>query len=219
MSAFSQAAFDVSVARLEHLPPEGPPEVAVIGRSNVGKSSAINALTGRRRLAFVSRTPGRTQTLNFFALGSLGRLVDVPGYGYARVPQAIRAGWGELVGGYLRGRATLAAVVVIMDARHAPTARDTELIDWLEPAGWHLLVLLSKCDKLARAARQESLQRAQAALAATRFRAEVLLFSGLTGEGVEKARTLLEAWLSDAAPGPGNKKPPVKGIKPGAKMP
>lgn len=219
MSAFSQAAFSVSVAHLEDLPPEGPPEVAIVGRSNVGKSSAINALTGRRRLAFVSRTPGRTQTLNFFAIGSLGRLVDVPGYGYARVPQAMRANWDRLAGGYLRERASLAAVAVIMDARHAPAPRDAELIGWVKPTGRPLLVLLSKCDKIARAARQAALRRTRAALAAAGVHAESLLFSSLTGEGVDEARQLLEAWLRDAPPGPENKRPPVKGIKPGAKMP
>ncbi|MDA8107646.1 MAG: ribosome biogenesis GTP-binding protein YihA/YsxC [Betaproteobacteria bacterium] len=195
MSAFSQAAFNISVARLEDLPPEGPPEVAVVGRSNVGKSSAINALTGRRRLAFVSRTPGRTQTLNFFTIGSLGRLVDVPGYGYARVPQAMRADWDRLVGGYLRERASLAGVAVIMDARHAPTPKDAELTGWLKPTGLTLLVLLSKCDKLARAARQTALRRTRAALSAAGMHAEVLLFSSLTGEGVEEARHVLETWL------------------------
>jgi GTP-binding protein len=212
VSALSQAAFSISVARLEQLPPEGPPELAVVGRSNVGKSSAINALTGRRKLAFVSKTPGRTQTLNFFALGSTGRLVDLPGYGYARVPHAVRAQWDRLVGGYLQERRSLAAVLLIMDARHAPTPQDTQLIHWLRPLRCSLLVLLSKCDKLSRGARHAALRRTQQVLAAAGLSAEARLFSSLTGEGVEEARALLEGWLAAARAGAVNKKPPVKGM-------
>ncbi|HVB48535.1 MAG TPA: ribosome biogenesis GTP-binding protein YihA/YsxC [Burkholderiales bacterium] len=212
MSALSQAVFTMSVARLEQLPPEGPPELAIVGRSNVGKSSAINALAGRRRLAFVSKTPGRTQTLNFFDLGAMGRLVDLPGYGYARVPQAVRAQWDRLVGGYLQGRASLAAVVVILDARRSLTPQDAQVIRWLAPLGRPLLILLSKCDKLSRAARQTALQGMREALSATAARVELRLFSSLTGEGVEEARSLLEAWLRAAQPDPGNKRPPAKGM-------
>lgn len=212
MSAFSHAAYSLSVARLEDLPPEGPPELAIVGRSNVGKSSAINALAGRRRLAFVSKTPGRTQTLNFFDLGPLGRLVDLPGYGYARVPLAVREQWDRLVGGYLQVRASLVAVAVIMDARHAPTPQDAQLLRWLKPMGRQLIVLLSKCDKLSRSGREAARRRVREALLAEGVRAELLLFSSLTGEGVEDARTLLETWLRAAQPGPGNKRPPAKGM-------
>src|SRR5262250_596098 len=101
MKALSQAQFLASSADPAGLPPPGPPELAFAGRSNVGKSSAINALTGRRRLAFSSKTPGRTQTINFFDLGDAGRLADLPGYGYASVSQSMRAGWDALIGGYL----------------------------------------------------------------------------------------------------------------------
>src|SRR5512146_1879214 len=118
MTIFSQAAFIASAGRREDFPAEGPPEIAFLGRSNVGKSSAINALVGRRRLAFASKTPGRTQTVNFYDLGGKARLVDLPGYGYARVPQPVRAQWDALVGGYLSDRESRAGVVVIMDARH-----------------------------------------------------------------------------------------------------
>ena len=113
-----QAQFLASVGRAAELPPPGPPEVAFAGRSNVGKSSAINAILGRKRLAFTSKTPGRTQTINFYDLAGAARLVDLPGYGFARVPQAVRAQWQALVGAYLDSRATLAGVVVVMDARH-----------------------------------------------------------------------------------------------------
>lgn len=180
------------------MPPEDVPELAFAGRSNVGKSSAINALAGRRRLAFVSKTPGRTQTINFFDLAGLGRLVDLPGYGYARVPQEIRAQWDQLVGGYLGSRGALAGVVVLMDARRPFTEHDQHLLQWLRPAGRRLLVLLSKCDKLSRAERAKVLKAARSRLERDAHGAEVLLFSSQSGEGVEQARALLDGWLRAA---------------------
>src|SRR2546423_9862452 len=108
MTGFAQAVFLRAAGRIADLPPPGPPEVAFAGRSNVGKSSAINALAGRRRLAFTSKTPGRTQTINFYALGQGSMLVDLPGYGYARVSRELRSQWQALVGAYLRSRTTLA---------------------------------------------------------------------------------------------------------------
>src|SRR5688572_32325871 len=113
MKAFAHAAFLASSGSTADMPPAGPPEIAFAGRSNVGKSSAINALLGRKRLAFTSKTPGRTQTINFYALADAARLVDLPGYGYARAPQALREQWKELAGAYLT-RQTVAGVVVIM---------------------------------------------------------------------------------------------------------
>lgn len=148
MRAFDQAQYVASIGKLSQLPPTGPPEIAFCGRSNVGKSSAINALTGRKRLAFTSKTPGRTQTINFFDIGEGLRLADLPGYGFARVPQAVRAQWDRLVGGYLSARETLAALVVIMDARRPFTEHDARMLDWAQPLGRPVLVLLSKADKL-----------------------------------------------------------------------
>jgi len=208
-SVFSRVEFLVSAGITGGLPPEDLPELAFAGRSNVGKSSAINALARRKRLAFVSKTPGRTQTINFFNLGDRGRLVDLPGYGYARVPQAVRAEWDQLVGGYMSSRSTLAGVVVLMDARHPFTPQDENLLEWLQPAGRRLLVLLSKCDKLSRQERAKALKECQARLAGRPLNAEARLFSSLSGEGVEGTRTLLDGWLRDA--GAGHKKPPVKG--------
>jgi len=208
-SAFSKVEFLVSAGVTGGLPSEDLPELAFAGRSNVGKSSAINALARRKRLAFVSKTPGRTQTINFFDLGGRGRLVDLPGYGYARVPQAVRAQWDQLVGGYLGARRSLAGVVVLMDARHPFTAHDEYLLEWLRPVAQRLLVLLSKSDKLSRQARTKVLGEARARLAGGAHNAEVRLFSTLSGEGVDETRTLLEAWLQAA--GDGHKKPPVKG--------
>ena len=216
MNMFSQAEFIASVGRLSELPPEGVPELVFAGRSNVGKSSAINALANRKRLAFFSKTPGRTQTINFFDLGGRARLVDLPGYGYARVPQSVRAQWDALVGGYLRDRDSLAGVVVIMDARHPFMAHDLAMLQWVAPLGLPLLVLLSKSDKLSRAERKAALAGAQRRLALTGADGGVLLFSSPTGEGVDEARAILERWLQAATgrgdtPAAGNKRPPVKG--------
>jgi GTP-binding protein len=202
MKAFSQAEFLASSAGPADMPPSGPPEIAFAGRSNVGKSSAINALVGRKRLAFTSKTPGRTQTINFFRLGEEGRLVDLPGYGYAKVPQSVRDQWRTLVGSYITSRDTLTGVVLVMDARHPLTELDLQLIHFLGDVP--LLALLSKADKLPREQQANALASVKASL-----QAEVRLFSSLTRQGVEECRDLLEHWLSA---GRGNKKPPVKGI-------
>lgn len=206
MSAFSQATFLASSGSAADLPAAGPPEIAFAGRSNVGKSSAINALLGRKRLAFTSKTPGRTQTINFFSLGDEARFVDLPGYGFARVPRALRAQWEQLVGSYIGSRDSLVGVVVVMDARHPLTPLDVQLIGFLR--GVRLLVLLSKADKLSRVEQAAALKKVSASL-----RAEVRLFSSLTRQGVEECRDLLEQWLEAPLPRrPPNKKPPVKGI-------
>jgi GTP-binding protein len=188
---FSQAQFLAAIGQAAELPPAGPPEVAFAGRSNVGKSSAINALLGRKRLAFTSKTPGRTQTINFYELGAAARLVDLPGYGYARAPQALREQWKELAAAYL-SRKTVAGVVVIMDARHPLTPLDEQLLDWL--GGTRRVILLSKADKLSRAEQAATLKKVRSSL-----KTDVLLFSSVTRQGVEECRGLLESWLEQAA--------------------
>jgi GTP-binding protein len=206
MKPFASSRFLASIGKLSQLPRAGPPELAFAGRSNVGKSSALNALTNRRKLAFASKTPGRTQTINFFELGDGARLVDLPGYGYARVPQAVRQQWDKLVGGYLQTRASLIGVVLIMDARHPFSPYDRYLIEWLKPAnaqiGPRLLVLLAKCDKLSRQQRTAALASAREVLAESGARGEVRLFSSQTREGVPEAREVLENWLEQVRPGP-----------------
>ena len=204
MKALSQAEFWRAAGRPADLPPPGAPEIALAGRSNVGKSSALNALTGRKALARVSKTPGRTQTINFFTLGEAGLLVDLPGYGYARVPLALRAQWGELVGSYVRSRECLVGVVVLIDARHPLMPLDRQLLGWLGDAR-RKLVLLTKADKLSRVQQQKTLQDVRAQLP----RDEVRLFSSVSKEGLDECRDLLERWL---AAGRENKRPPVKGI-------
>jgi GTP-binding protein len=185
---FPQAGFLASAARPRDLPSPGPPELAFVGRSNVGKSSAINALAGRKRLAFTSKTPGRTQTINFYSLGETARLADLPGYGYAKVPHALRRQWQELISAYLKSRSSLVGVVVIMDARHPLTPLDAQLLDWLGDG--RRLVLLSKADKLSRAEQAATLKKVRAAVGAG-----AMLFSSVTRQGVEECRDLLESWL------------------------
>jgi len=210
MSAFSQAVFVCAAGRPAELPPEGPPEIAFAGRSNVGKSSAINALLGRRRLAHTSKTPGRTQTINFYRLRGEARLVDLPGYGFARAPQALRARWGGLVSDYLRSRSTLAAVVLVMDARHPLAALDEQLLEWL--GGTRLFALLTKADQLSRTEQRAALERVRRRLSERAGEAQVRLFSSRTGLGVEEVRELLEDWLQAGPPACSrNKRPPVKG--------
>ena len=189
MNPFSAASFVLSAARASDLPEEAVPEIAFAGRSNVGKSSAINALTGRKALARTSKTPGRTQTINFYAVGEWARLVDFPGYGYARVPQALREQWRRLVGAYLGERAVLRGIVVVMDARHPLTPLDRQLLAWLGETRRH--VLLTKADKLTRREQQAVLSDTREALRGT----SVQLFSSDTRLGVEDCRGLLAEWL------------------------
>ncbi len=187
------------MGKLAELPREDLPEIVFAGRSNVGKSSAINALTNRGRLAFTSKTPGRTQTINFYELGGRARLVDLPGYGYARVPQALRSHWAGLVGGYLEQRSTLAGFVVVMDARHPLTAADARLVEWLLPLlkkrSFRLAVLLAKSDKLTRSVRIQTLREVTRRMVEAGVTVEVRLISSLSGEGVVESRQMLDDWL------------------------
>lgn len=192
MRAFTQAVFLRAVGRIAELPPPGPPEVAFAGRSNVGKSSAINALTGRRALARTSKTPGRTQTINFYALGDDARLADLPGYGYARVPQPLRTHWRELVGAYLQSATHLAGVVVLMDARHPFTPLDEQLIQWLGDIPF--FILLTKADKLSRSAQATLVAETTRRLGRDR----ATLFSSVTRQGVDECRDRVEKWLTQS---------------------
>jgi GTP-binding protein len=209
MSVLLTARFHTTVVSPSQLPRAGLPEIAFAGRSNSGKSSAINAICQRRRLAFASRTPGRTQALNFFAIGPQDDprafLVDTPGYGYASAPQAVRGAWDALAGRYLRERAALRAVVLTVDVRRLFTDLDRRMLDWLAPA-LPLLVLLTKSDKLGFAQRQAARRAALAQLRGLRpgAGANVLLFSTTARAGIEQARDAIEALLDAraAAQGP-----------------
>ncbi len=195
MSRFNQVQFLISAASPAQFPADVGAEVAFVGRSNAGKSSAINAITQRHGLARTSKTPGRTQLLNFFELGPQRRLVDLPGYGYANVPDQQRNTWPPLIDA-LRERASLQGLFVIVDARRGLKDGDAGLLDWARP-GQRVHVLLSKADKLNRSEGAQALRAATAALAG---RASVQLFSALKGTGVEAAQRTLESWLAGGAP-------------------
>ena len=192
MSRFLQARFLVSAAAPSQFPPDAGAEVAFAGRSNAGKSSAINAIVKRHGLARTSKLPGRTRLLNFFELSPGERLVDLPGYGYASAPEAERVQWQPLIDA-LAGRECLKGLFLIVDVRRGVTAGDEGLIDWASP-GQRLHVLLSKADKLGRG---ESLRTLRAASAQLEGRASVQLFSALKGTGVNEAQEVLAAWLRD----------------------
>ena len=210
------ARFIISVHDPDLLPPDGAPEVAFIGRSNAGKSSAINTLVGRRRLAYVSKTPGRTQLVNFFAVDEHGFLVDLPGYGYAGVPLAVREHWNTLVGRYVRERGALAGVVVVMDARHPLTPLDRRLLEWLKPANRDLHVLLTKSDKLSAQAAHRTLAQARKELAGLYPGGTVQLFSSLKRTGTAEAGARISGWMRTP---PEKTKAPAEGEVAGAKKP
>ncbi len=184
------------VARLSALPADVGAEVAFAGRSNSGKSSVINALTGRAALARISKTPGRTQQLNFFVLDDdAHRLVDLPGYGYAKVPIAVKRRWAALVEGYLGSRRSLMGVVLLMDARRPFTDADSQLVEWCAHAGLAVHVLLNKADKLGRGAAARTLADARRRLAPLGEENVVQLFSATRRTGLDQLGVRLDAWL------------------------
>jgi GTP-binding protein len=215
MAALTTARFHTTVVALQKLPPGDIPEVAFVGRSNAGKSSAINVLCNRRRLAFSSRTPGRTQALNYFAIGPGeqvdGFLVDTPGYGYASAPLETKRNWDQLAGQYLQQRRQLAGVVLLADIRRELTDLDLRLIEWVEPFV-PLLVVLTKADKLGSQQRQVVLRSVQKRLAALRPESDdaVMLFSALDRSGREAVMAQIEGWFDRRLSEQPNPDPPPR---------
>ncbi len=194
--AYRQAQFLKGVARLSALPADAGVEVAFAGRSNAGKSSVINALTGRTALARISKTPGRTQQINFFVLeDEEHRLVDLPGYGYANVPLAVKRQWAGLVEGYLSARRSLEGVVLLMDARRPFTDADSRLMEWCVHAGLATHVLLNKSDKLSRGAGARVLADARKRLAPLGDEHQAQLFSATRKTGTDELGARLDTWL------------------------
>jgi GTP-binding protein len=189
MSAFPHARFLVSAANSAQFPADRGVEAAFAGRSNAGKSSAINAIAHRQGLARTSKTPGRTRLLNFFELSADCRIVDLPGYGYASAPEAERRTWAPLIDALL-ARDSLRLLFLVVDARRGLTDADHQLIEWARAAGRDVRVLLTKADKLSRS---ESLKVERATRAALDGTAEAQLFSAVSGLGVEAARDALRA--------------------------
>lgn len=196
MSLFRNAQFEISVAKPNGLPPPNGPEVAFAGRSNAGKSSAINTLCDHVRLAFVSKTPGRTQLINFFRLRNGAVLVDLPGYGYAEVPEAVRLQWQGLLEDYLTTRPNLVGLVLIMDSRHPLKDRDKVMLGWFAPSGRPIHVLLTKSDKLTRTAQATTLAAVRKELEPLGAQVTVQLFSSLKKTGIEEAEAVVGSWLA-----------------------
>ncbi len=193
MSLFCALKFLTTVNDLHQLPGDGL-EVAFAGRSNAGKSSAINTLANHTRLAFVSKTPGRTQHINYFDFGNERRLVDLPGYGYAEVPVAVRAHWEKLLSQYLMTRPNLIGLVLIMDCRRPLTALDRQMIDWFLPSGKPIHCLLTKADKLSRQEQIKTLRAVEAEFAENPL-LTVQLFSSLKKQGVDTVETIVGGWF------------------------
>ncbi|MGH8307465.1 MAG: ribosome biogenesis GTP-binding protein YihA/YsxC [Gammaproteobacteria bacterium] len=191
---FRHTRFLKSAASLEDLPSDTGREVAFAGRSNSGKSSVLNAITGVKGLARVSKTPGRTQLVNFFTVTDAQRFVDLPGYGYAKVPAAVRAGWNRLMEDYFSSRQALAGLVLVMDIRHPLRNFDTQMLAWVAPLNLPVLVLLNKADKLSPSAAR-GVQRSVAAEIGGR--GQMQLFSALSGDGVDSARQTITDWFAD----------------------
>lgn len=189
-------SFLTSAANLGQCPPDTTVEVAFAGRSNAGKSSVLNRLTGSRRTAKVSRQPGRTQLMNFFDVAGGGRLVDLPGYGFARAGRSAQAGWQRSVNEFLSHRESLTAVVLVMDIRHPLEPYDQELITWSHASGMPLRILLNKADKLKRGAQGRTLGEVKKSLAAYPL-VSVQVFSATSGLGVEELISTLEGWLQE----------------------
>jgi GTP-binding protein len=183
--------------------PDVLPEIAFSGRSNVGKSSLINTLLRRTRskLARVSATPGKTQALNFYRVNDLFFVVDLPGYGFARVPQATRDGWARLIEGYLAGSDALRGVVHLVDARHKPTTHDRQMVSYLSEIGVPALIVLNKIDKLSRSERGAAIARAVADLGVDE--SQLLPFSARTGEGRDELLEAIESLLDHQDPDSG----------------
>lgn len=192
---FNSAEFLKSAARLDQAPADEGHEAAFAGRSNAGKSSALNVITGHKKLARTSKTPGRTQLINFFTITDQARLVDLPGYGYAKVSQAVKADWQRHLSIYLENRASLEILVLLMDVRHPLTDFDCLMLDWCRTAELPVHVLLTKSDKLKRGAAQNTLLTVRRELAKLHPQASVQLFSSLDRTGLEEARSFLSECL------------------------
>ena len=206
MSSFllHQSRFFTTVNHLRDLPPTPQPEIAFAGRSNAGKSTAINVLCNQKRLAFASKTPGRTQHINYFSIGPadepVAHVVDLPGYGYAEVSGNAKLHWQALLSTYLQSRAQLVGMILMMDSRRPLTDLDKTMLDWFAPTGKPIHTLLTKCDKLTRQEATNTLRATQKTFAeykAEGYRGEltVQLFSAMKRVGLDEAHALIESWL------------------------
>ena len=202
MSLLQHASFFTSAARLDQLPEPGAPEVCFVGRSNSGKSTAINVLTNQKRLAFSSKTPGRTRLINMFGLPDslapderLGYLVDLPGYGYAAVAHRAREEWADILGGYLQSRESLAGIVLLIDIRRGVTELDRRLANWIAPTRRPVLALLTKADKFPYGQRIKAVYAVKKELEDSGA-LNAIPFSATARIGLEEATLQIENWIS-----------------------
>ena len=193
---YRKAAYLTSAAKLSQCPPDDGWEVAFAGRSNAGKSSAINSLTGNSKLAKTSRTPGRTQLINFFELSARQRLVDLPGYGYAKVPLAIKREWTKQLENHLQQRRCLRGLILLMDVRHPLQAFDRQMLDWALAAAMPVHILLTKADKLKKGPATSTLLKLRTELEPHRSLVSAQLFSALKHSGHEQLLAVLDDWLT-----------------------
>jgi len=195
---YNQARFLISVAEIEQLPADVGIEVAFVGRSNVGKSSALNALTRQKKLVYTSKTPGRTQLINLFSLSATQRLVDLPGYGYAKVAKKVKQQWEQLIDEYLTKRKCLRGLVLLMDIRHPLQEFDRQVLIWAKQINLPVHVLLTKADKLSRSAGMNALQKIRNEVIKNNPATSIQLFSAVKSIGRDELRKILNQWFSTA---------------------
>jgi len=192
---YRQAHYTISATQLSELPPDTGIEVAFAGRSNAGKSSAINTITDQKSLARISKTPGRTQMINFFAMDEERALVDLPGYGYAKVPEQMKIRWQQTLGKYLETRNSLRGLMLMMDIRHPLKDFDLQMVSWANKAELDVHILLTKSDKLKNGAAMATLHKVTAELEQKELKASVQLFSSLKRSGKDTAISKLDEWF------------------------
>lgn len=194
---FAHCQFITSAFKVSQLPEDTGLEIAIAGRSNAGKSTTLNTLVGNKKLAKVSKTPGRTQLLNCFDLGSNKRLVDLPGYGFAKVPKKVKAHWQHEINNYLQQRKSLIGVVVVMDIRHPLKEFDQQFLQWADQSGLYSHVLLNKSDKLKSGKRKAMLMQVKKEMAQISRTSTIQTFSGLKKEGIPELSSILNSWYND----------------------
>ncbi len=192
---YQKAVFLLSVANLTQLPPDEGVEVAIVGRSNAGKSSVLNQLTQNKSLARVSKTPGRTQLINLFGLDDKHRLADLPGYGYAKVPPSMKQKWQVLLDSYLRSRECLKGLILVMDIRHPLREFDHLMLEWSHQCDLSVHILLNKSDKLTQSAASKTLRLVTEALKNYSNQITVQTFSATKGKGVKELREQMDHWF------------------------
>ena len=193
----SKATFTISAPDIRKLPEDSGIEVAFAGRSNAGKSSALNTLTNQKSLARTSKTPGRTQLINVFEIGDNKRLIDLPGYGFAKVPLEMKKKWQKALGEYLEKRESLKGIVILMDIRHPLKDLDMDLIQWAADSDLPVLALLTKCDKLSQGKRSAEVLKVKKALSPLNADIKVQAFSSLKRTGSEQANNVICDWFSE----------------------